>query len=124
VFLSEEYLYAGTYDAGICYRKLADLLVNIALRNLQNPDKFILNQNYPNPFNPSTTISFSLPSHSFVSLKVFDLLGKEVATIVSEELPAGNYKRIWNAENLASGIYFYRLQAGNFTETKKLILMK
>jgi hypothetical protein len=96
------------------------------------PTEFSLGQNYPNPFNPSTTISFDLPKQSFVSMKVFDLLGREVAVIVSEELPAGNYKRQWNAQNLSSGIYFYRLQArqtssgqaGTFTQTKKLLLLK
>jgi photosystem II stability/assembly factor-like uncharacterized protein len=88
------------------------------------PAKFILEQNYPNPFNPSTIISFTLRTKSFVSLKVFDLIGREVAAIVSEELSAGNYTRSWNASTMASGIYFYRLQAGTFTETKKLVLLK
>jgi plastocyanin len=88
------------------------------------PDKFILMQNYPNPFNPSTKISFTLTSHSFVSLKIYDLLGKEVATVVSEEMPAGSYSKQWNAANMQSGIYFYRLNAGSFTETKKLVLLK
>jgi hypothetical protein len=88
------------------------------------PTKFSLKQNYPNPFNPTTTISFSLPSKSFVSLKVFDLIGREVATIVSEEMSAGNYTKQWNAAALTSGIYFYRLQSGTFTETKKLVLLK
>jgi len=83
-----------------------------------------LEQNYPNPFNPSTTIQFTLPSRSFVSLKVFAVIGREVATIVSEELSAGSYSRTWNAANMSSGIYFYRLQAGTFTETKKLILLR
>ena len=85
---------------------------------------YSLNQNYPNPFNPSTTISFNLPLRSFVSLKVFDLIGREVATIVSEELQSGKYSRQWNALDLPSGIYFYRLQAGAFVETRKLILLK
>ena len=88
------------------------------------PSQYALYQNYPNPFNPSTVIAFSLPSKSFVSLKVFDILGKEIATIVSEELSAGNYSRQWNAAMMSSGIYFYRLQAGTFTETKKLILLR
>ena len=88
------------------------------------PDNFILMQNYPNPFNPTTTISFSLPYKSFVSLKVFDLLGREVATLVNEQKPAGTYTQKWNAQNFTSGIYFYRLQAGNYIETKKLILLK
>ncbi len=102
---------------------------NVALVNVENassrmPASYGLSQNYPNPFNPSTRISFSLPSKSFVSLKVFDLIGREVTTLVSEELPTGNYTKQWNAQNMPSGIYFYRLQAGSFIETKKLILLK
>ncbi|MGE5811499.1 MAG: T9SS type A sorting domain-containing protein, partial [Ignavibacteria bacterium] len=95
---------------------------------------FTLKQNYPNPFNPSTNFDFRLPAEAFakagiadrgfVSLKVFDLLGNEVATIVNEELSAGSYKYPWNASGLASGVYFYKLQAGNFSDVKKLILMK
>jgi hypothetical protein len=85
---------------------------------------FYLDQNYPNPFNPSTTINFSVPSSEFVTLKVFDVLGNEVATLVNEEKPVGSYEVNFNASNLASGIYFYTLQAGKFTETKKLILLK
>jgi hypothetical protein len=88
------------------------------------PKVFSLQQNYPNPFNPSTRISFSLPSKSFVSLKVFDLIGREVATLVSEVLSAGSYAKQWNAIDMPSGIYFYRLQADKFTETKKLILLR
>lgn len=86
--------------------------------------KFSLCHNYPNPFNPATTISFTLPSRSFVSLKVFDGLGREVATIVSGEMSAGSYSKQWDASGLPSGVYFYRLQAGSFTETKKLILLR
>jgi hypothetical protein len=85
---------------------------------------YSLSQNYPNPFNPSTYISFSVPSKSYVSLKVFDVMGREVATIASEELSAGSYTRQWNASNMSSGIYFYRLQVGNYLESKKLILLK
>ena len=89
-----------------------------------SPNTFELMQNYPNPFNPSTTIAFNLPSRSFVSLKVFDVLGREVSTIVSQELQAGSYRREWNAANMTSGVYFYRIQAGTFAETKKLLLLK
>ena len=107
-----------------------------------HPYKYTLDQNYPNPCNPSTTISFNLPSNLFVSLKVYDALGREISTIVSEDLSAGNYSRQWNAVGLPSGVYFYRLsavpsarrdlvpsvtrdgQAGSFTETKKIILLK
>jgi len=88
------------------------------------PDVFSMKQNYPNPFNPSTSISFSIASKSFVSMKVFNVIGKEVATIVSEELSPGNYTRQWYANGFASGFYFCRLQAGAISETKTLILLK
>lgn len=88
------------------------------------PFKFTLNQNYPNPFNPSTTISFSLESKSFLTLKIFDIVGREVATLVNEELPAGTYSRQWSAANMSSGVYFCRLQSRSFSETKKLILLR
>jgi beta-glucanase (GH16 family) len=88
------------------------------------PSEYGLGQNYQNPVNPSTSISFSLPTRSFVSLKVFNSTGRNIATIVSEELSAGNHSRQWNADGLTSGVYFYRLQAGPFTETKKLVLLR
>jgi beta-glucanase (GH16 family) len=84
----------------------------------------LVSQNYPNPFNSSTTISFNLPSRSLVSLAVLNANGQEVASIESKELPAGNYTREWNASGFPAGIYYYRLKAGKFTETKKLILIK
>lgn len=85
---------------------------------------FFINQNYPNPFNPSTTIEFSIPHPSQVSLKIYDVLGKEVSTLVDEELPAGINRVNWNAQHLASGVYIYRIQAGKFVQTKKMILMR
>lgn len=88
------------------------------------PFQFGLEQNFPNPFNPNTTIKFSIPKASNVILKVYDAIGREVATIVSEYLTAGNHVRQWSALNTTSGIYFYRLQADNFVETKKLVLLK
>ncbi|MFQ3598505.1 MAG: T9SS type A sorting domain-containing protein [Chloroherpetonaceae bacterium] len=83
-----------------------------------------LAQNYPNPFNPSTTISYQLPVTSDVKLEIFDILGKKVATLVNGRQAAGAYTYTWNASTSASGIYFYRLQAGNFVETKKMMLVK
>ncbi len=88
------------------------------------PDKCALKQNYPNPFNPSTNILFHVQSKTFVSLKVFDLLGREIATLVSGELSAGDHIQPWNAANISSGVYFYRLQAGAFIETKRLIVLR
>ena len=77
-----------------------------------------------NPFNPATTFSFDLPMKSFVSLDVIDLLGREVALILSEELLAGTYSQQWDAANLPSGVYFYRLQAGSFSQTRRLLLLR
>ena len=90
----------------------------------QIPTEYSLSQNYPNPFNPSTTINFTLPSSEFVTLKIYDLLGREVAALVNEEKSAGSYDINFNAFQLSSGIYFYNLQAGSYTEMKKLTLIK
>lgn len=81
-------------------------------------------QNYPNPFNPITKIKYSLPQRSSVSLKIYDILGKEISTLVNEVKEMGNYEAVFDAANLSSGIYFYRIQAGNFIKTKKMILIK
>jgi hypothetical protein len=88
------------------------------------PSAFFLAQNYPNPFNPSTTIEFSLPRASYATLKVFNALGQEVATLLKENRAAGKHQVLWNAGNLPSGIYFYRLEGEGFVETRKLTLMK
>jgi hypothetical protein len=86
--------------------------------------EYSLGQNYPNPFNPTTTINYSITSKGNVSLKVYDMLGKEVAVIVNEVKEAGNYSVTFNASELPSGIYFYNLTSGNFIQSKKLILLK
>ena len=88
------------------------------------PKVFALYQNYPNPFNPTTTISFQLPTSGFVSLKVFDVLGREVTTIANEPLDAGEHKYVWNASSYSSGVYFYQLTAGSYISTKKMMLIK
>jgi len=88
------------------------------------PSHFVLNQNYPNPFNPSTTISFSIPNEELISLKVFNSLGEEVAELIDETKPAGNYSVSFDASKLTSGIYFYKISAGTFTQTRKMILVK
>jgi len=97
---------------------------NIIEVNAGVPKTFALEQNYPNPFNPSTAISYQLPVAGNVSLKVFDMLGKEVATLVNARQEAGAYTVNFNANNLSSGVYFYRLQAGNFVQTRKMMLVK
>ena len=88
------------------------------------PSEFLLSQNYPNPFNPSTKIKYSVPQPSQVQIKVFDVLGNEIETLVSEEKPTGTYEITWNAASLPSGVYFYQLQAGEFIQSKKMILIK
>ncbi len=89
-----------------------------------HPTDYALYQNYPNPFNPTTTIKYQIPKLSFVTIKLFDLLGSEIATLVNEEKPVGSYEVEFDGAGLPSGIYFYRLQAGSFVETKKMLLMK
>jgi photosystem II stability/assembly factor-like uncharacterized protein len=116
-------LFAGT-NGGVWRRPLSEMLTSVQRTSSDLPTHFNLEQNYPNPFNPATTISFSVPSKSLVSLKVFDALGREVSTLLADELSAGTYARQWHAGALPSGVYFYRLLAGSFTETKRLLLLK
>jgi len=96
----------------------------VSVENEEIPVEYALHQNYPNPFNPATTIKFSIPEMSFVTLRVYDVLGNEVTTLINGENTAGYYEIKFDASVLASGIYFYRLQAGDYVETKKMILMK
>jgi hypothetical protein len=88
------------------------------------PASYSLNQNYPNPFNPSTTIGFSLRFSGFTLLKVFDMLGRQVATLVNEEMNAGDHQVRWEASGMASGVYVYRLESGGFSSAKKLLLLR
>ncbi len=87
-------------------------------------DSYDLSQNYPNPFNPSTTIKFQLPTDGFVTLKVYDILGNEVTTLINEQKPKGRYELNFNASSLASGVYIYKIQTGSFISSKKMILIK
>jgi photosystem II stability/assembly factor-like uncharacterized protein len=127
----------GINDAGNVFFGTSNgyILGNVSTTGIINdkgpgiPSNFSLEQNYPNPFNPNTTIEYSIPNYlqgnsSLVQLKVYNLLGKEVATLVNSYQPAGNYKVNFNGTAFASGVYFYRLKAGNYIETRKLILMK
>jgi len=88
------------------------------------PTDYTLSQNYPNPFNPLTIIKYSIPEIQFVTLKVFDVLGSEIAILINEEKPAGTYEVEWNANGLPSGVYFYQLKTEGYVETKKMILMR
>ena len=117
--------------------KTVNIVTDVSDDRNNQPDQHILYQNYPNPFNPSTKIKYSikiLPKSSllikgrlkegFVTIKVYDILGKEVATLVDEYKPAGNYEVEFNGENLPSGVYYYQLKDGDFNETKKMLLLK
>jgi predicted GH43/DUF377 family glycosyl hydrolase len=94
------------------------------IEDVASPDGYVLRQNYPNPFNPSTTIEFTLPKSDFVELKVYNILGKEVATLVSNKLNSGKHTFQFSGQNLASGVYYYQLAAGEFREVKKMILLR
>ena len=100
------------------------LISDVGGHNNGNEIRFELKQNYPNPFNPSTKIKYSLLQSSDVELKVFDILGNEIETLINEEKPTGTYELTWYAKQLPSGIYFYQLRAGQYVETKKMVLMK
>jgi hypothetical protein len=103
---------------------LESVLVPVKTIGTGIPDHYRLDQNFPNPFNPVTEIKFGIPAESFVKLIIYDVLGREVAEIVNENLKAGEYKVKWNAANYSSGIYFYKLQTSSYTQTRKLVLMK
>lgn len=119
---SSSYLFVTTYGGGIYGFNYTPTSVEKDGTTL--PKEYILEANYPNPFNPSTTISFSLPKSDFVSLKVFDLLGREISTLVEGRMEAGKYKVNFNGANLASGVYLFNLRSQNFSKTNKMNLLK
>ncbi|MDQ3020935.1 MAG: T9SS type A sorting domain-containing protein [Bacteroidota bacterium] len=101
------------------------LLTGLASNSIYSiPEVFSLSQNYPNPFNPTTKINYSLPVSNHVSLKIFDVLGKEVVNLVNQRQNAGAYSVEFNGGNLSSGVYFYRIDAGEFTDIKRMVLIK
>jgi photosystem II stability/assembly factor-like uncharacterized protein len=117
-------LFAGCDTSGIWCRPLSQMITAVDDNESNLPNIFSLSQNYPNPFNPSTVIKYSLPAESFVTIKLYDLLGREIKTLVNEDKTAGSYSYTFNASDLSSGIYFYRMEAGNFTQSHKLVLLK
>jgi hypothetical protein len=135
VFVDDEAIQTGTtgtlvgntcrtwYD-GISYAKVGNGSPVSVTEERNVPKEYVLSQNYPNPFNPMTTIDYSLPEDGFVILKVYNLLGQEVATLVRKEMPAGSHSIAWNAQDLPSGIYFYKITVGNHSKTNKMVLLK
>jgi len=118
------YVYAATRHESVWRTKTNTIITDIETNEYIIPAKFYLSQNYPNPFNPSTTINYSITKPGFVTLKVYDILGNKVATLVNEEKTAGIFEVEFTAKDLSSGVYFYRLRAGNFVKTKKIVLIK
>jgi plastocyanin len=121
---------AGTYNYQCSFHSIFGMTGTITalpagiVQTNEIVNSFKLSQNYPNPFNPSTVIKFSIPRSNFVSLKIYDLSGKEVKNLVNEQLPQGTFNYTLNASDLSSGIYFYKLNAGEFSEVKRMVLIK
>ena len=111
-------------SVGFWYLATHTVMTDVDETSSSVPVEFRLEQNYPNPFNPTTTIQFALPKRSEVKLKIYDLLGREVATLLDKELQPGEYKVNFEAQGLQSGIYFYRIEASGFVQTRKLTLLK
>jgi hypothetical protein len=131
VSLSGDYIIIGAYGhnpIGMYAKGAAYLFIGLVTSNeeliTEIPLEFYLRQNYPNPFNPSTTIKWQMPETGFVTLKIYDVLGREVTTLVNEELTAGKHEKVFDASLISSGVYFYQLKAGSFIEIKKMILIR
>ena len=118
------YIFAGTQDSGVYRRPLSELITEVKTISNQIPKDFSLLQNYPNPFNPSTSIRYEIPKNGFVKLVVYDILGKEIETLVNEKQSAGTYEVKFEGKSLTSGVYFYRLTTDGFSDTKRMILLK
>lgn len=121
--IKDNYIFAGTSNNGV-YRRLLGDLVSVQPVSNQVPSKYSLSQNYPNPFNPETKIKFDVPASGLTQLIVYDALGREVSTVVNEQLNPGTYVAAFNASYLSSGVYYYKLVSGDFIETRRMILLK
>ena len=122
--VSDGYLFAGISGRGVWRRSLSEMTTSVENPETVLPAHFRLEQNYPNPFNPNTRIDYYIPQTAFVSIKVYDILGREVAQLVHEIKQPGSYSLQFDGMNLPSGVYFYSITAGEFHQVKKMILMK
>lgn len=120
------FAYAGTVNTEISNpdNHIIDDPLSVNQISSQIPDKYYLKQNYPNPFNPLTKINFSIPKQTFVSLKVYDISGKEISNLVNEKLTPGEYEYTFSGKGITSGVYFYVLKSEEFTETRRMLLIK
>lgn len=123
-FIGKSVSSTNQHNIGFWYVYKQSTITDVEKEKETIPTVFKLEQNYPNPFNPSTIIKFGVPERSNVVLKIYELLGGEVTTLVNEEMEAGWHSRVFNAAEYSSGIYIYRMQAGNYVNTKKMILIK
>ncbi len=121
--ISGTFMFIGTLG-GVWYRPLSEIITSVNEKHNVIPNEYSLYQNYPNPFNPSTTITYELPKASFVTLKVFDMLGREIKSLVNGYKSQGKYSVNFNASNLASGVYFYKIESGEYSSIKKMLLLK
>ena len=117
-----DYFLGNVQNIGESIDKKNYLVINF--NGLTNPESYDLAQNYPNPFNPTTIIKYQIPEDGIVSLKIYDILGKEIKTLVNEHKPTGRYEINFDASNLASGVYIYRIQINDFVSSKKMMLVK
>ena len=123
LIIASNYIFAGTSGQAVWRRDLTEI---IGIQNISTeiPSVYSLSQNYPNPFNPTTVISFQLSVAGQVVLNVYDVMGREVQTLVNESLKPGTYEASFDGSQLTSGVYFYKLSAGDFSETKKMLMIK
>lgn len=117
-------LFAAAWTGAVWRRPLSDMITSVELESVWMPREFLLQQNYPNPFNPSTTIRYLVPMQSRVTLKVFDVLGRELTTLVNGIEEPGEKSVQFDGSNISSGMYFYELQAGEFVQARKFLLLR
>jgi len=121
LFIYNNYIFAGGLYV---WRRSLSEIIGIQSISTETPSKYSLSQNYPNPFNPITKIKFALQKSSNVNITVYDMIGKEIEVLVNEQLREGTYQTEWNGNSFSSGVYFYKISAGDFTETRKMLLVK
>jgi hypothetical protein len=122
--LQDSSLYSGSLNHGVWRRPLSEMVTSVEPEAPEAPREFILEQNYPNPFNPSTDIRFRITDYGWVTLRVYDVLGREVATLVNERKAPGTYSVLWDAGRVSTGVYFYRLTSGGGVATRRMMVMR